>query len=148
MRPTISAALSSPKVTRRPGLSLPPGCPIAIHLPSGSSRTSSSSAIFPISRFPCSLAGMTRDTLRTDRKSTRLNSSHSQISYAVFCLKKKPNANGDLHMGHALTVAIEDSLIRYHRMQGSAALFVPVADHAGFEPWVVYDTKLIEHAKS
>src|SRR2546430_13599172 len=27
--------------------------------------------------------------LRTDRKSTRLNSSHSQISYAVFCLKKK-----------------------------------------------------------
>src|SRR5438270_8705656 len=28
---------------------------------------------------------------RTDRKSTRLNSSHSQISYAVFCLKKKTN---------------------------------------------------------
>src|SRR2546430_3104291 len=28
-------------------------------------------------------------TLKTDRKSTRLNSSHSQISYAVFCLKKK-----------------------------------------------------------
>src|SRR5690554_7172181 len=30
-----------------------------------------------------------RDTLRTDRKSTRLNSSHVRISYAVFCLKKK-----------------------------------------------------------
>src|SRR5688572_32634835 len=29
------------------------------------------------------------DRLRRDRKSTRLNSSHSQISYAVFCLKKK-----------------------------------------------------------
>src|SRR2546427_1943738 len=29
----------------------------------------------------------------TDRKSTRLNSSHSQISYAVFCLKKKTNRN-------------------------------------------------------
>src|SRR2546430_17704107 len=29
------------------------------------------------------------DPLRLDRKSTRLNSSHSQISYAVFCLKKK-----------------------------------------------------------
>src|SRR5688572_32731706 len=29
----------------------------------------------------------------TDRKSTRLNSSHSQISYAVFCLKKKKNKN-------------------------------------------------------
>src|SRR5688572_31843270 len=30
---------------------------------------------------------------RVDRKSTRLNSSHSQISYAVFCLKKKKNTN-------------------------------------------------------
>src|SRR2546430_10464413 len=30
-----------------------------------------------------------------DRKSTRLNSSHSQISYAVFCLKKKNNTNKD-----------------------------------------------------
>src|SRR2546430_17524797 len=30
-----------------------------------------------------------RDELHADRKSTRLNSSHSQISYAVFCLKKK-----------------------------------------------------------
>src|SRR2546430_11518920 len=33
--------------------------------------------------------GWMRDTPRGDRKSTRLNSSHSQISYAVFCLKKK-----------------------------------------------------------
>src|SRR2546430_3381066 len=33
-----------------------------------------------------------------DRKSTRLNSSHSQISYAVFCLKKKKNNNHDSYM--------------------------------------------------
>src|SRR5438270_10222744 len=32
--------------------------------------------------------------VRTDRKSTRLNSSHSQISYAVFCLKKKRGGEG------------------------------------------------------
>src|SRR2546427_6603974 len=32
-----------------------------------------------------------------DRKSTRLNSSHSQISYAVFCLKKKNKHNGIIH---------------------------------------------------
>src|SRR2546428_605793 len=37
--------------------------------------------------------GMTTDT---DRKSTRLNSSHDQISYAVFCLKKKKNPEGVL----------------------------------------------------
>src|SRR3989475_3209603 len=33
------------------------------------------------------------EVLTTDRKSTRLNSSHSQISYAVFCLKKKKKKN-------------------------------------------------------
>src|SRR5688572_32270895 len=37
-------------------------------------------------RHPC---GWTGDPHGSDRKSTRLNSSHSQISYAVFCLKKK-----------------------------------------------------------
>src|SRR2546422_5678986 len=34
--------------------------------------------------------------LQRDRKSTRLNSSHGYISYAVFCLKKKKNINGDI----------------------------------------------------
>src|SRR2546427_9625087 len=43
------------------------------------------------------LASAAFTTLLTDRKSTRLNSSHSQISYAVFCLKKKKKKN---HKGH------------------------------------------------
>src|SRR2546430_8816894 len=34
----------------------------------------------------------------TDRKSTRLNSSHSQISYAVFCLKKKKKNSKNMHL--------------------------------------------------
>src|SRR2546421_8237464 len=34
--------------------------------------------------------------LRVDRKSTRLNSSHDQISYAVFCLKKKKKKNNNI----------------------------------------------------
>src|SRR2546430_7339058 len=38
-----------------------------------------------------------RSVLSSDRKSTRLNSSHSQISYAVFCLKKKPVGEMRLH---------------------------------------------------
>src|SRR5438270_9726220 len=38
--------------------------------------------------------------LAPDRKSTRLNSSHSQISYAVFCLKKKKNTNKTLKQIH------------------------------------------------
>src|SRR2546427_5012868 len=48
-------------------------------------RTPSGSISRPL-RIP---AGRTPDAAARDRKSTRLNSSHSQISYAVFCLKKK-----------------------------------------------------------
>src|SRR5688572_31695867 len=50
-------------------------------------RFSLSPLIF--SRHSCNLQGRRFRRLRLDRKSTRLNSSHSQISYAVFCLKKK-----------------------------------------------------------
>src|SRR5438270_2946434 len=39
--------------------------------------------------------GLCLSPIPTDRKSTRLNSSHSQISYAVFCLKKKKNKISD-----------------------------------------------------
>src|SRR3712207_7202594 len=41
---------------------------------------------------------------RSDRKSTRLNSSHANISYAVFCLKKKKQHHRVLQPNHALVV--------------------------------------------
>ncbi|MBR3270047.1 valine--tRNA ligase [Candidatus Saccharibacteria bacterium] len=53
-----------------------------------------------------------------------------------------PNANGNLHIGHGLTVALEDSLTRYHRLRGESTWYVPGADHAGFETWVVYEKTL------
>lgn len=59
-----------------------------------------------------------------------------------------PNANGNLHMGHALTFAIEDIMARYHRTLGERVLFVPGADHAGFETQVVYERKLEKEGKS
>lgn len=59
-----------------------------------------------------------------------------------------PNANGNLHLGHGLTMNIEDILIRYHRMKGDKTLFLPGADHAGFETQVVYEKKLIAEGKS
>src|SRR3712207_7867882 len=44
-------------------------------------------------------------TLQTlDRKSTRLNSSHANISYAVFCLKKKKKQRNILHHNYSLTL--------------------------------------------
>src|SRR5689334_23597770 len=42
-------------------------------------------------RRPTRTLAANQETRRQDRKSTRLNSSHSSISYAVFCLKKKKN---------------------------------------------------------
>ena len=53
-----------------------------------------------------------------------------------------PNANGNLHIGHGLTIALEDSLIRYHRLRGDSSWYIPGADHAGFETWVVYEKAL------
>lgn len=59
-----------------------------------------------------------------------------------------PNANGRLHAGHALTIALEDIMTRYQRMQGKRALWVPGADHAGFETQVVYEKKLEKEGRS
>lgn len=59
-----------------------------------------------------------------------------------------PNANGDLHIGHALDTALKDILVRYHRLKGRDAVYIPGADHAGFETWVVYEKELEKAGKS
>lgn len=58
-----------------------------------------------------------------------------------------PNANADLHLGHAMYV-IEDIMIRYHRMKGDPALWLPGADHAGFETQYVFEKQLAKVGKS
>ena len=58
-----------------------------------------------------------------------------------------PNANGNLHFGHAM-FTIEDILIRYHRMKGFAALWLPGTDHAGFETQFVFEKHLANEGKS
>lgn len=59
-----------------------------------------------------------------------------------------PNANANLHIGYALTVALEDITARYQRMQGKATLLLPGADHAGFETQSVYEKHLAKEGKS
>lgn len=70
----------------------------------------------------------------------------SKQSYSI--VVPPPNANGNLHLGHGLTLAIEDILTRYHRLKGEAALLLPGADHAGFETQVVYEKQLAKESKS
>src|SRR5262245_41124617 len=59
-----------------------------------------------------------------------------------------PNANGDLHAGHALFITLEDIMTRFKRMQGYRAVWLPGADHAGFETQVVYEKKLEKEGRS
>ena len=59
-----------------------------------------------------------------------------------------PNANGNLHIGHALDMNLKDILARYHRMKGRDVAYIPGADHAGFETWVVYEKELAKQGKS
>lgn len=58
-----------------------------------------------------------------------------------------PNANAPLHFGHAMYVT-EDILVRYHRMNGKKTLWLPGADHAGFETQFVFEQKLKKEGKS
>jgi valyl-tRNA synthetase len=63
-------------------------------------------------------------------------------------LMPPPNANADLHLGHSLSTTLQDIMIRFARMNGQAALFVPGADHAGFETQVVFERHLQAKGKS
>ena len=55
-----------------------------------------------------------------------------------------PNVTGSLHMGHALTFTVQDTLIRWRRMQGRDVLWRPGTDHAGIATQMVVERLLAE----
>jgi valyl-tRNA synthetase len=57
-----------------------------------------------------------------------------------------PNVTGSLHIGHALTIAIEDALARWYRMSGYLTLWVPGTDHAGIATQSVVEKKLFKES--
>ena len=59
-----------------------------------------------------------------------------------------PNVTGELHLGHALTAAAEDALIRWHRMMGDPTLWLPGSDHAGIATQVVVERQLVKEGKN
>src|SRR2546426_7197399 len=63
------------------------------------------------------------DLQTQDRKSTRLNSSHLVISYAVFCLKKKTTREDCERATHALSSTLERMRIPFNRMECDAAFY-------------------------
>ena len=65
---------------------------------------------------------------------------HSKEPFVV--IMPPPNVTGDLHLGHALTMFMQDILVRWHRMMGKAALWLPGKDHAGIATQVVVERQL------
>ena len=59
-----------------------------------------------------------------------------------------PNVTGELHIGHALTVAVEDLMVRWHRMLGEPTLYLPGTDHAGIATQVVVERQLASDGMS
>lgn len=53
-----------------------------------------------------------------------------------------PNVTGSLHLGHALTSAIQDTLTRWNRMRGKVTLWLPGVDHAGIATQSVVEKML------
>eukprot|EP00297_Palpitomonas_bilix_P001677 CAMPEP_0113873040 /NCGR_PEP_ID=MMETSP0780_2-20120614/3548_1 /TAXON_ID=652834 /ORGANISM="Palpitomonas bilix" /LENGTH=1005 /DNA_ID=CAMNT_0000858639 /DNA_START=106 /DNA_END=3123 /DNA_ORIENTATION=- /assembly_acc=CAM_ASM_000599 len=58
------------------------------------------------------------------------------------CMFPPPNVTGTLHLGHALTIAIQDAIVRQKRMKGFNCLWLPGTDHAGIATQVVVEKKL------
>ncbi|HVF69512.1 MAG TPA: class I tRNA ligase family protein, partial [Xanthomonadales bacterium] len=59
-----------------------------------------------------------------------------------------PNASGKMHTGNVLMIAIEDLLIRWHRMKGDPTLWIPGTDHAGTETQITFERELKKQGKS
>ncbi len=70
----------------------------------------------------------------------RADNPKSKKTYTI--IMPPPNANGSLHIGHAVFVTLQDIMARFERMRGRKTLWLPGADHAGFETQVVFDKKL------
>lgn len=69
------------------------------------------------------------------------NDKDDKDTYVI--LLPPPNVTGVLHIGHALTISIQDSLIRFYRMCGKNVLYVPGIDHAGIATQSVVEKKIM-----
>src|SRR5687768_15085639 len=59
-----------------------------------------------------------------------------------------PNVTGELHLGHAMFVSVEDLMTRYHRMKGYSTLWVPGTDHAGIATQLQVEKMLAQEGTS
>jgi valyl-tRNA synthetase len=70
----------------------------------------------------------------------------SRIPFTI--IMPPPNVTGELHVGHSLTIAVEDAMARWHRMKGDAVLWLPGTDHAGIATQVVVEQQLAKKGQN
>ena len=75
-----------------------------------------------------------------DKGLFRADASSEKEPYTIVI--PPPNVTGSLHMGHAMFVTLQDILIRWKRMQGYEALWLPGTDHAGISTQVIVEREI------
>ena len=78
----------------------------------------------------------------SDNNKFKPSKSKSRSKKTFSMILPPPNVTGVLHVGHALTVALQDSLARWRRMRGDRVLWVPGLDHAGIATQSVVEKRL------
>ncbi|PWV07207.1 putative valyl-tRNA synthetase [Trypanosoma cruzi] len=78
------------------------------------------------------------------RPASDLGRKHNGNTFVI--VSPPPNVTGYLHLGHSLTGAVQDTLIRFHRMKGDNTLYVPGTDHAGIATQVVVEKRLLRES--
>ncbi|MBI4086265.1 MAG: class I tRNA ligase family protein [Candidatus Liptonbacteria bacterium] len=106
------------------------------------------SGYFNPDRLPPVGANLRESKRESTRKNISINQPVNQHKSAFTIIMPPPNANGSLHIGHAVFVTLQDIMTRFARMRGKKALWLPGADHAGFETWVVFDKKLEKEGRN
>ena len=76
-----------------------------------------------------------------DKKYFHPSVNQSKPKYTI--VMPPPNITGQLHIGHAFNLTLQDAIIRYKRMQGYEALFLPGTDHAA----IATEAKVVDSLK-
>jgi valyl-tRNA synthetase len=87
-------------------------------------------------------AGCFLPDAKTNKNHKHDKNTHSQKKPYVLPMPP-PNVTGKLHMGHAIFVALQDVLARFHRMRGRPVLWLPGTDHAGIATQLQVEKLLI-----
>ncbi|KAG5330802.1 SYVC ligase, partial [Acromyrmex heyeri] len=84
---------------------------------------------------------------RTTRRTSNSTQEEKETKESFSMVLPPPNITGILHLGHALTVIIQDVLARWHRMKGHPVLWIPGLDHAGIATQAIVE-RTLQHTRN